>query len=246
MKFAPSPSQQAACFCSTQLFFWVFVAAFSTAQAIAQPAQEQTQTPPILCQPCESFQLGQSEIQSSRNPLVEFIWRIAATDSLFDPEQLFSKTLGVGNPPKAQILPWGLQAGLRNQSHWPIGTTGTHYMLVIPVNSEKTGHRYLSFQLDSKQNCIQLDDVFTTFGKEYWHMPPQIVAPYSAQELSSAALKRDHNIYGLKFKSPRLFQGNDLSSVQFRFEYSKCANEVTLYHPLDLVIYNRFKREAAK
>lgn len=191
--------------------FICLVASMST-EVIAQSEKEKTvpfATP------------GSSQV-GVRNPLLEFIRHIAATDNLYDPERLFSKTMGVTNPPKPIVDPGALRSGLKNQPHWPAGIRSVDYMLVFPTPEKTPARRSLNFSLDTELNCIRLGDIVATFGNNVTKMPPLIFThPMPGDP------------HAMQVKSPDLFQGNSLGAIEIDFYFGDCANSIYLRHPIN-------------
>lgn len=169
----------------------------------------------------------------ARNPLLEFIRHIAETDNLYDPERLFSKTMGVVNPPKPEVSPRALLSGLKNQPHWPVGIRSVHYMLVFPTPEKTPTRRSLDFSLDTELNCIRLADIVSNFGYAPTRLPPSIFT---------------HPVQGdphtMELKSPELFEGNASSSIQFGFHFNDCAASIFLSNPLDFNTYTKLQKVA--
>lgn len=175
-----------------------------------------------------------------RHPIAELAWCIAAKDNLWSPEHLFHDTLAIPKYTTSEGITWGIQAGAGSKNtpieNLPEGVASILYQRVEPkINSHPApGHINLVVDLVPSTNCLSLESLTAIFGSEYWLMEQPLVAPVPVLPGARLSHERARGIYGVIFKSPRLFMGNPSGRVNFRFEYTKCAKNFTVYRDLDL------------
>lgn len=221
------------------------IACIVAAGCAQNPTKQETTAMPIAP---VSTAIGPSSFPAPnpQHPLVEFIWHIAATDDLRDPQHLFVETLGVKNFSGVATYPTHIRANTKAMATWPAGLEDASYMRVDAKDPQTPGHRDLDFTIDTTLACVRFDDLFATFGKDYWLPPAPIIAPYPSSAPPGNPPKKDHNISSMVFKSPYLFQGDPEGFIRFRFDYHHCANAVFLRIPLNPFVFQYFKREIKK
>ena len=203
------------------------LAARSPAEIVAR-TEKDIDTPQVTH---STLQSGVPDVRHGRNPLLEFIRHIAETDNLYDSESLFSKTMGVINPPKPTVDPGALRNGLINQPGWPPGIRSINYMLVIPTSENTITRRSLGFSLDTGSNCIKITDIAASFANSYIRMPPPIFTH-----------PVDGDPHTIQVKSPNLFQESKESNIQFRFYDGDCVTSVLLWHPLNFETHLKLQK----
>ncbi|MFZ3121501.1 MAG: hypothetical protein WA159_24650 [Variovorax sp.] len=174
---------------------------------------------------------------------MELAWCIAETDDLYDPGHLFNGTLAIKHYSTSEGITWGVQAGSRGSNdfqHLPKGVIGFLFQRKDPKELNEAGRRRFGFSIDPQKSCVTQDDIFATFGRDYWISPapikvPGVAPPGSASPRTGKAIA----IYGLFYKSPRLFKGDSSGAVYFDFDYYECANYVRIQRDLDFITFRQ-------
>lgn len=185
------------------------------------------------------------EIQKSGSTgasIAHLAWCVAEKDNLRNPDDLFRKTLSIKNYSMADGITWGVQAGAGSANapieSLPSGISSILYQRVDPrpTSYPAAGHISLSIELRPSMTCVTLNDLTEAFGHVYWLNERPVVAPSAA--VARESLTSASNIYGVIFRSPKLFSGHPSGRVSFDFEYTPCVRSFTIYRDMDLKNYN--------
>jgi hypothetical protein len=218
--------------------------------ACSSAPSKDTAPPQASLSPEISCAAKSKRTQAPRNSIAELVWCVAATDNLWDPDHLFGKTLDIKSFSTSAGITWGIQAAAGGSGHpdrvqhLPDGIEVILYQRMDPKGLTQPGHINVDFSIDPAKSCVTLRALAETFGSEYWLMAEPVVAPAPALPGAPQPFRRESQIYGIFFKSPRLFMGDPSGQVNFRFQHTNCVRSVTVHRSLSLSAYRRFQEQS--